>query len=56
MGVSAFADATESPNKSFKPLATLARTSSILRLIAHGFAIVAQTALHAGRRLTGRYV
>ncbi len=43
------------PNKSFKPLAKLARTPSTPRLFAHGFAIVAQTALRTGRRLTGRY-
>lgn len=42
------------PNKAFKPLAMLARTSSTLRLFAHGFAIVAQTVLRTGRRLTGR--
>ena len=43
-------------NKSFKPLAKLARTPSTPHLIALGFAMFAQTALHAGRRLTGRYV
>ncbi len=43
-------------NKSFKPLAKLARTPSTPHRVAHGFAIVAQTALRTGRRLTGRYV
>jgi hypothetical protein len=33
----------------------LARTPSTPRLFAHGSAIVAQTALRTGRRLTGRY-
>ena len=41
-------------NRAFKPLAMLAGTSSTPRLFAHGFAIVAQTALRTGRRLTGR--
>ena len=41
-------------NKSFKPLAKLARTPSTPHLIAHGFAIIAQTALRTGRRLTWR--
>ena len=45
-----------SSNKSFKPLAMLARTPSTPRLIALGFAMFAQTVLHAERRLTGRYV
>ncbi len=44
------------PNKAFKPLAKLARTPSTPHRVAHGFAIVAQTVLRAGRRLTGRYV
>ncbi len=43
-------------NKSFKPLAKLARTSSTPHRIACGFAIFTQTALRTGRRLTGRYV
>ncbi len=43
-------------NKSFKPLASLTRTPSTPHLVAHGFAIVAQTVLRTGRRLTGRYV
>ncbi len=42
------------PNKAFKPLAMLAGTSSAPRLIAQGFAIVAQTALRTGRPLTRR--
>ncbi len=42
-------------NKAFKPLAILARTPSTPRRVACGFAIFTQTALHAGRRLTGRY-
>jgi len=41
-------------NNAFKPLAMLARTPSTPRLIAHGFAIVAQMAIHADRRLTWR--
>ena len=45
-----------SSNKSFKPFAALTRTPSTPRLIACGFAVVTQTALRAGRRLTGRYV
>ncbi len=40
-------------NKAFKPLAMLARTPSTPHLFAHGFAIVAQTPLRTGRRLTG---
>ncbi|WP_227816877.1 hypothetical protein [Nitrogeniibacter aestuarii] len=40
-------------NKSFKPLAVLARTLGTPHLIAHGFAIVAQTVLRTERRLTG---
>lgn len=44
------------PNKSVKPFAALLLTQmpSTPRLIAHGFAIVAQKALHAGRRLPRR--
>ncbi len=42
------------PNKSFKPFAALTRTPSTLRRVALGFAIIAQTALRTGRRLTGR--
>ena len=45
----------EAPNKAFKPLAKLARTPSTPHLVAHGFAIVAQTVLRTGRRLTGRF-
>ncbi len=41
-------------NKSFKPLAMLARTLGTPHLIAHGFAIVAQKVLRTDRRLTGR--
>jgi hypothetical protein len=43
------------PNKVFKPLAKLDRTLSTPHLIARGFAMFAQTVLHAERRLTGRY-
>ena len=43
------------PNKAFKPLAMLARTPSTPRLFAHGFAIIAQTALRTERRLTWRW-
>jgi len=43
-----------SSNKSLKPLAVLARTPSTPLVFAHGFAIVAQTALRTGRRLTRR--
>ncbi len=46
--------ARERANKSFKPFATLTRTPSTPRRVAHGFAIIAQTALRTGRRLTGR--
>ncbi len=42
-------------NKAFKPLARLARTLSTPHRVAFGFAIFTQTALHAERRLTGRY-
>ena len=38
-------------SKSVKPFAVLTRTSGALRLFAHGFAIIAQTPLHTGRRL-----
>ena len=44
------------PNKAFKPLAMLARTSGTPRLFAHGFAIVARTPLRTSRRLTERFV
>ena len=46
----------EKPNNMFKALAMLARTSSTPRLIAHGIAIVSQTALRTSRPLTRRYV
>ena len=48
----------KSPNKSVKSFVAplLTRTPSTPRLFAHGFAIVAQKALHAGRRLPGRYM
>ncbi len=46
--------ALEKHNKAFKALAMLAGTSSTPHLIAHGFAIVAQTALRTGRPLTRR--
>lgn len=39
------------PNKAFKPLAMLARMPSTPRHFAHGYAIVAQTALHTWRQL-----
>ncbi len=42
------------PNKAFKPLAKLTRTFGTPHLFAHGFAILAQTALRTKRRLTGR--
>ncbi len=41
-------------NKSFKPLAILARTLGTPHLVAHGCAIVAQEVLRTERRLTGR--
>ncbi|WP_078118524.1 hypothetical protein [Thiosocius teredinicola] len=41
-------------NKSFKPLAMLARTPSTPHRCACGFAIFTQTVLRTGRRLTGR--
>ena len=43
-----------SANKSVKSFATLTRTSSTARLFAHGFAIIAPTALRTGRRLPRR--
>ena len=51
--------ATDGPSiNAFKPFVALllTRTPSTPRLFAHGYAIVAQTALRTGRRLTGRYV
>ena len=43
-------------SKSVKPFVALllTRTPSTPRLFAHGFAMFTQTALHTGRRLTGR--
>ena len=42
-------------NKAFKLFATLTRTSGIPPQLAPGFAILARSALHASRRLTGLY-
>lgn len=46
----------KTPNKTFKPLAMLARPLGTPHRIAHGFAIVAQPVLPTERRLTGRWV
>jgi hypothetical protein len=44
-------------NKSVKPFVALllTRTSGAPRLLAYGFAILAQTPLHTSRRLPRRY-
>ncbi len=42
------------PNKAVKPFAMLTRTFGTPHRVAHGYAIVAQTALRTKRRLPGR--
>lgn len=44
----------EMHNKAVKPFAALTRTSRTPRLFAHGFGMIAQTALRTGRRLPRR--
>ena len=44
------------PNKAFKPLAKLARTSGAPWHVAHAFGMLAQPPLYTSRRLIGRYL